>query len=143
MLLLYVSIENLIDGDILERPLAWIATLVMSLISGFAGLDVLLTTIEVRRSSVRFLSPFKRTEVQFKDVVEIKLIPLYGGFDFMGFNVVLMERSRRGTGVSASYYANRHELLKAIIDGVYQLNPDVAIDRYILDAYGKPPYSSL
>lgn len=136
----YGIILGIQNNQLGDNPIGSMAVLVWAIGASLFALGLITASIQINKTNIKIKSLFGQKEMWLQDVAEIKLIPLYGDTFILGFNVVLLDKNRRDISLFASYYSNRHDLLKAVIERARHLNARVIIDKSLTDAYGYPPY---
>ncbi len=140
LILLFVP-ANSSSGQSIMFEVGW-GILVVFIFAFIATSNLTRQTI-ISQQSILDFGPFGRAEYPMQGCTKVLVLPMYGNTIFFGWNIFIQFQDKgqfRGTTIYASLYANRHDLVKAVIEAAYLSNPKVEIDRSLLRSYGLPPY---
>lgn len=110
---------------------------------GFLGLllcfsaYLISSSITITPEALTVRSIFGSRTIALRDVLEIKIVPIYGDTIFWGYNVIVRTTLSQGIAVYASLYANRHQLLAALIYHARRASGGIDIDRSLLNRYSR------
>lgn len=116
----------------------------VALYAFYSAITTAFITVKISTTEMVTQTLIGTRRTSFSGIQEVKILPTYGTTFFRGFNIAGIKDTSKTRGshiaLQASVYANRHELVKAIIEAAFLANPNVQIDRHLLDYYGQPPY---
>jgi hypothetical protein len=85
-------------------------------------------------------SVFGKSQAKWGEFKSIRVPAISGYTFFLGFNIVLFRSERRGLSIPASIFANRHDLVRAVIEAAKIGHQGIEVDEFLTDKYGRPPY---
>lgn len=127
-----------------QLPLFSLLSFLVEIFVGiYIAIAIFTKSIVIKPNALVDSGPFGKTELLMEHCTEVRIMPGFGETVFFGVNIFASferEGTRQSKVVLASLYANRHELVKAVIESAYRSNPNVSVDRLLLLKYNRPPY---